>query len=170
VEERARREQGLNDGRAGRATRRELESEDSERERGRAWGGREVRARPDFIGRERGEGARGERKQATSKAINVNVTTINGERKWGSGEEKRPSVYAEGGERARPGAQSRRRGGSRGAAHAGCVARPGGGVQGERKGSREKREGGPGGAHLAVRGRGGKMGGGAGWAKWAGLD
>jgi hypothetical protein len=59
---------------------------------------------------------------------------------------------------------------SRGAAHAGCVARPGGGVQGERKGSREKREGGPGGAHLAVRGRGGKMGGGAGWAKWAGLD
>jgi hypothetical protein len=79
----------------------------------------------------------------------------------GEGEEKRSGVYAEGGERARPGAQSRRRGGGarprrgRGARRA----RPGGGIQGGRKGRREKREGGPGGARLVVRGRGGKLGG-----------
>jgi hypothetical protein len=47
------------------------------------------------------------------------------------------------------------------------VARPGGGVQGGRKGRREKSEGSPGGARLAVRWRGGKMGGAVGWAKWA---
>jgi hypothetical protein len=35
------------------------------------------------------------------------------------------------------------------------------------EGRREKREGGPGGARLAGRGRGGKRGGAAGWAKWA---
>jgi hypothetical protein len=66
VAERARREQVFDGGRAAwlrarrrarawRAARRELESEESERESASLGREREVRARSDFIGRERGE-------------------------------------------------------------------------------------------------------------------
>jgi hypothetical protein len=117
---------------------------------------REVRARLDFIGRERGEerAPGGKRKRAAFKAINVDVTTINGERKWEKGRGETVGRLR-GGRRAgeaRDAESTARRtqGAWRVLAAASREEESGGG----------RREGGPSGARLAVRGRGVKMGGG----------
>jgi hypothetical protein len=125
----------------------EFESEENERERGRARGGRE-REVLDFYRERRGEERApggGERKGPAMNSIDGHQWRSSlREREGETREEKKWStVSGSGAERARQGARRRARAGR-------AARRPGGGC-GRRKGGGRRGEG-PGGAHLAVRG------------------